>query len=412
MATLIVAVPDFVPLVPVIVACPDPTAVTVAVNGPVAVTVATPGVPLANVTVDPAIGFPELSVTSAVSVCCCPTSRFDDCGEMTTALIGTACTVNATAALAAPLVAVIVSTPTFTPVTTPFASTVETAGFDDDHVMARPVSTLPAESWVVADSCVESWTITEGFDGAITIFLTGTRLTVTLPVPLALPELAVMVTVPRALASTRPAWSTGAIVVSLLDHTTVRPVRTLPDASFVVSVNWNASPTRSVTEGGATMTFATGTETTMTRAGCVGETPAVLASMLTAPTATAVTLPLWVTLAIVGSLVDQNSVWPLTCDPLAVTGCAWMVAVSPIAMFNVSGVITMSVMPWEFGPVASWEQATAIPMAMMATADHSTNLTQSALCRSDTTAASIAPRRVTPAAAAMPAPRFFCSVVW
>jgi hypothetical protein len=68
-ATLIAAVPVLDPLLPVIVACPDPAAVTVAVSGPVAVTVATPVAPLENVTVAPGIGCPELSVTSAVSVC-------------------------------------------------------------------------------------------------------------------------------------------------------------------------------------------------------------------------------------------------------------------------------------------------------------------------------------------------------
>src|SRR5580704_5460672 len=56
-ATFTVAVPDFVPLVPVICACPDPTAVNIAVNGPVAVTVATPGVFETNATVAPAIRF-------------------------------------------------------------------------------------------------------------------------------------------------------------------------------------------------------------------------------------------------------------------------------------------------------------------------------------------------------------------
>src|SRR5579862_2715367 len=95
-ATLIVAVPDLVPLVPVIVACPDPAAVTVAVSGPVALTVAMPVAPLWNVTVDPGIALPLASVTTAVSVCCCPTNKLADCGEITTALIGTACTVNGT----------------------------------------------------------------------------------------------------------------------------------------------------------------------------------------------------------------------------------------------------------------------------------------------------------------------------
>src|SRR5579862_6082524 len=99
-----------------------------------------------------------------------------------------------------------------------------------------------------------------------------------------------------------------AIVVSLLDQTTARPVSTWPDASLVVSVNWKASPTRMVMADGATTIFDTGVETTMTRAGWLGDTPETLASTFTAPMPTAVTKPAWLTVAIVGSPVDQKSV--------------------------------------------------------------------------------------------------------
>src|ERR1700722_5869898 len=118
-ATLMVADPVLPPLVPVMVACPALTAVTVAVSGPVAVTVATPVALLENVTVAPGIGLPVLSVTSAVNVTVWPTSRLDDCGEMATALMGTGCTVSVVMADTPSDVAVIVTDPAFRPVAMP-----------------------------------------------------------------------------------------------------------------------------------------------------------------------------------------------------------------------------------------------------------------------------------------------------
>jgi len=48
------------------------------------------------------------------------------------------------------LVALIVEDPAATAVTTPLEATVAAAVLELDHVMARPVSTLPAESFVTA----------------------------------------------------------------------------------------------------------------------------------------------------------------------------------------------------------------------------------------------------------------------
>src|SRR5579872_6538929 len=74
--------------------------------------------------------------------------------------------------------------------------------------------------------------------------------------------------------------------------------------------------------------------------------------------------------------------------PLALTGWAWIVAVSPMASVIVSGVITTSVMPWLLGPVASLEQAMAIQVATAASASQCF-LTRTVLCRSDTTSSSL-----------------------
>jgi hypothetical protein len=51
------------------------------------------------------------------------------------------------------LVAVMVAGPTATAITKPLPLTVATAGLPLDHVMARPVRGLPAESFVTAESC-------------------------------------------------------------------------------------------------------------------------------------------------------------------------------------------------------------------------------------------------------------------
>src|SRR5579862_6089773 len=195
-ATVIAAVPDLPPLVPVICAVPVVTAVTVAVRGPVDETVATPGVLLVNVTVAPGIGLPLLSVTSAVNVTVCPTCRLDDCGEIATALVGTGCTVSVVVADTPSLVAEIVTEPAFLPVAMPFGAMLAVVVSDEAHVMTRPFRGLPAESSGVATSCVVSPAMTDGLVGAITIFETGTAVTVSAAFARAAPDATVIVAEP------------------------------------------------------------------------------------------------------------------------------------------------------------------------------------------------------------------------
>src|SRR5207247_9762829 len=82
------------------------------------------------------------------------------------------------------LVAVIVADPAATPVTSPLAETVATAGALLDQVTIRPVSTLPAESFVVAVSCTVAPAM-RLFDAGDTVTVaTGSRSTVTAAAPL------------------------------------------------------------------------------------------------------------------------------------------------------------------------------------------------------------------------------------
>src|SRR5579862_29514 len=133
-----------------------------------------------------------------------------------------------------------------------------------------------------------------------------------------------------------------AMLVSLIDHTTDRPVSTWPAASFVVSASCVDVPMRSVIAAGATTIEPTGTGTTVICAGCDGETPDVLASMITLPTATPVTTPPCVIEAMLGSLVDQKTGRLLMGLPELLTGWALNVTVEPSTTDAVSGVIRMS----------------------------------------------------------------------
>lgn len=145
-----------------------------------------------------------------------------------------------TVRLAEPVLPSLVATtdadPGATPVTTPFDATVATAVFELDHVTARPVRTLPAESFVTAVACVVPPVVRLELASVTDTLATGFTTTVTLAVP-ALPSLvAVIVAEPAATAVTMPVAATVATPVFELDHVTARPVSTLPAESFVTAV--------------------------------------------------------------------------------------------------------------------------------------------------------------------------------
>src|SRR5437016_3572869 len=143
----------------------------------VIVTVATPPLLVAHVTVRPLSGFPLASRSAAASCAVPPMTTLGAPGLTPTVATGATVTVTAAVPLVPSLVAVIVAVPETTPVNSPVPLTVATTVLLLAHVTARPLSTLPAESAVVAESC-SSWpTSTLAEAGATVTVVTGTGVT-------------------------------------------------------------------------------------------------------------------------------------------------------------------------------------------------------------------------------------------
>ena len=82
---------------------------------------------------------------------------------------------------------------------------------------------------------------------------------VTVEVPLALPQEAVMIAVPAATAVTSPEADTVATPVLFEDQVIVRPVKILPFASRATAVSCTVDPTCTLGALGEIVTLATGT---------------------------------------------------------------------------------------------------------------------------------------------------------
>jgi hypothetical protein len=182
-----------------------------------------------------------------------------------------------------------------------------------DQVTVRPVSTLPAESFGVAASCVVPATVMLAVAGLTVTDATGTGVTVTVAVPLLPSLVAVIVAVPAPAPLTRPLPLTVATARLLLDQVTVRPVSTLPAESFGVAVSCVVPPTYRLAVAGLTATAATGTSATVTVA--VPLFPSLVAVIVAAPAATAVTRPVAETEAIPGALLVQVTGRPVSVFP-------------------------------------------------------------------------------------------------
>ena len=109
-----------------------------------------------------------------------------------------------------------------------------------DQVMTRPVSICPVASFVVAVSCTVDPIGTLVDAGEMMTVATGTgaaAVTVICACPVLPSDVAVMVAVPAPASLTNPVEDTLAMVLSLLDQVTTRPVSTLPLASRVAAVS-------------------------------------------------------------------------------------------------------------------------------------------------------------------------------
>src|SRR5579862_4938066 len=186
-------------------------------------------------------------------------------GFTLTAVAGTFVTSTVAVPLALPLVAVIVTVPVSFTVPTgctgPLLDTVAMPGLLDDHVTGRPVSTVPPASLSVAPSCCVCEVVIVDVPGATVTLATGSCVIVTVAVPLALPLVAVMVTVPVSftpVGDTSPLADTVAVPGSLELHVTDRPVNTVPPASLRVALSCWVCVALMVDDPGATVTLATG----------------------------------------------------------------------------------------------------------------------------------------------------------
>src|SRR5207253_7117292 len=100
---------------------------------------------------------------------------------------------------------------------------------------------------------------------------------------------AVIVAVPTPEAVTNPVALTVATEPLSLDQVTVRPVRTLPFASFGVAVSCEVCPVCRLIDAGLTVTVATGVFETVTLA--VPLFPSLVAVIVAVPTPGAVIKP-------------------------------------------------------------------------------------------------------------------------
>ena len=135
-----------------------------------------------------------------------------------------------------------VADPLITPVTSPADETVVMAASEDDHVTVAPDITDPDASFTVALNVTVSPMDAKVFVLGETVTVVGTWPIVTEAVPVAEPEVPVIVVLPSATEVTNPADETVATAASEDDHVTVAPAITDPPASFTVAPNVAVSP--------------------------------------------------------------------------------------------------------------------------------------------------------------------------
>ena len=146
-------------------------------------------------------------------------------------------------ALADSELAMMVAVPSETAVTSPVDETVATVGVADVHVTGAPGITTPSASFTVAVSVAVSPRDSKESELGDNSIVPASGEIVTVPDPLADPDVAVIVAVPLATAVTSPADDTVAIVVSDVAHVTAAPGIAVPPASSTVALNVTVSPT-------------------------------------------------------------------------------------------------------------------------------------------------------------------------
>ena len=301
-ATVMTATPVLPSDEAVMRACPVAMAVTTPV---VALTVATVARSVVHVTVRPLSTAPEASATRATSAAVSRTARVCAAGLTVTVATGTAETVMRDVADFPSLVAVMVAAPGAMARTIPADETLATAGALVVHETVRPGSTLPAESRTEAASVREAPASRVTVVGETITDAAATGRTATSAVPLAPPDVAVIVVLPTPTVVTRPILSTVATVALAERQAMGRAESSAPVASRSSAVSTADSPSCFVDVAGETVTSATARAETVT--GTSADLPPLLTAICACPGATEVTSPVWVTVTTVGFETDQNT---------------------------------------------------------------------------------------------------------
>ncbi len=160
----------------------------------------------------------------------CPTPIVPELGLTETDATTGADTLTVAAPLFPPALAVIVADPTAFAVATPLDETDTTPAFDDDQVIAKPLTGLPDASLSVAvNFSVRPVTSDDEVGETVTVeTTTGTDVTSIAAVELTLPDEAVMTAAPTATAVTNPPPDTEATPEFEDDQFTVALESTAP----------------------------------------------------------------------------------------------------------------------------------------------------------------------------------------
>src|SRR6184192_4171030 len=309
---------------------------TFPVTSPFELTVAAAVLLDAQVTVRPVSVLPLASLRVATSCTVWPSFTLADAGATATEATATCTTVMAEVPLCPSEVAVIVAAPASFAVTSPLELTVAAAVLLDVQVTTRPDSGFPAASLGVAVSCTVLPSSTLADAGVTATVATGTGGTVILAVPLCPSLVAVIVAPPVATAVTSPLEFTPTTDVLLLDQLMMRPESGLPFASFGVAANCMVCPTCTLAAAGVTATDATGALLTVMLE--LPLWPSLVAVIVAAPVATAVTRPLEPTVATAPVELVHTTPRPVSGLPFASFGVAVSWTVPPGCRPTAAGV--------------------------------------------------------------------------
>lgn len=186
--------------------------------------------------------------------------------------------------------AVIVTEPACDAVTRPLEETVPMEVLELDHEIGIPVTTFPAPSLSVAESCCVLPAARPSDPGVIATVATEPAPTFIDAVALFPSDVAVIVAPPTCTPVTRPLVETEATLLLELCQATARPVSVLPPASVACADSCTVLPAEMVLEDGVIESAATGAETTPSEE--LSAAVEALATIFALPIAVAVTSPL------------------------------------------------------------------------------------------------------------------------